>query len=90
MTTVTPLPADPARGTPVPPPDATTTAPVRPSAPATALPALVERHAERTPDALAVVDGDTTLTYGRLLGAAAPSRRTCASTGSSAATGWRS
>ncbi|MFI1944383.1 non-ribosomal peptide synthetase [Streptomyces virginiae] len=69
MTTVTPLPADPARGTPVPPPDATTTAPVRPSAPATALPALVARHAERTPDALAVVDGDTTLTYGRLLGA---------------------
>ncbi|MFI7354020.1 amino acid adenylation domain-containing protein [Streptomyces avidinii] len=34
---------------------------------ATALPALVARHAELTPDALAVVDGDTTLTYGRLL-----------------------
>ncbi|MET9465697.1 non-ribosomal peptide synthetase [Streptomyces sp. NPDC006544] len=33
----------------------------------TALPALVARHAELTPDALAVVDGDTTLTYGRLL-----------------------
>ncbi|MEU4359334.1 non-ribosomal peptide synthetase [Streptomyces virginiae] len=33
----------------------------------TALPALVARHAARTPDALAVVDGDTTLTYGRLL-----------------------
>ncbi|MER7732687.1 non-ribosomal peptide synthetase [Streptomyces erythrochromogenes] len=37
--------------------------------PATTLPALVARHAELTPDALAVVDGDTTLTYGRLLGA---------------------
>ncbi|WP_405427432.1 amino acid adenylation domain-containing protein [Streptomyces erythrochromogenes] len=35
--------------------------------PATSLPALVARHAELTPDALAVVDGDTTLTYGRLL-----------------------
>ncbi|MFE7187315.1 amino acid adenylation domain-containing protein [Streptomyces erythrochromogenes] len=35
--------------------------------PATTLPALVARHAELTPDALAVVDGDTTLTYGRLL-----------------------
>ncbi|KJK52721.1 non-ribosomal peptide synthetase [Streptomyces sp. NRRL F-4428] len=34
---------------------------------ATALPALVARHAALTPDALAVVDGDTTLTYGRLL-----------------------
>ncbi|WKV75771.1 non-ribosomal peptide synthetase [Streptomyces sp. PCS3-D2] len=34
---------------------------------ATTLPALVARHAELTPDALAVVDGDTTLTYGRLL-----------------------
>ncbi|MFJ3961029.1 amino acid adenylation domain-containing protein [Streptomyces sp. NPDC090036] len=33
----------------------------------TALPALVARHAELTPDALAVVDGDTTLTYGGLL-----------------------
>ncbi|WP_405445525.1 amino acid adenylation domain-containing protein [Streptomyces erythrochromogenes] len=35
--------------------------------PAATLPALVARHAELTPDALAVVDGDTTLTYGRLL-----------------------
>ncbi|GAA0588571.1 non-ribosomal peptide synthetase [Streptomyces crystallinus] len=32
----------------------------------TALPDLVARHAARTPNALAVVDGDTTLTYGRL------------------------
>ncbi|KOU69015.1 non-ribosomal peptide synthetase module [Streptomyces sp. XY66] len=41
----------------------------QPAAPAngTALPALVARHAALTPDALAVVDGDTTLTYGRLL-----------------------
>ncbi|MFI8344815.1 amino acid adenylation domain-containing protein [Streptomyces sp. NPDC085639] len=46
----------------------TTTLPAtaQPAAPATALPALVARHAELTPDALAVVDGDTTLTYGRL------------------------
>ncbi|MGW4275625.1 amino acid adenylation domain-containing protein, partial [Streptomyces seoulensis] len=36
------------------------------TAPATALPALVLRHAAHTPDALAVVDGDTALTYGRL------------------------
>ncbi|MFE2140429.1 non-ribosomal peptide synthetase [Streptomyces sp. NPDC059456] len=35
--------------------------------PAFTLPALVARHAERTPDALAVVDGDTTLTYHQLL-----------------------
>ncbi|MFJ6783391.1 amino acid adenylation domain-containing protein [Streptomyces yangpuensis] len=34
---------------------------------ATTLPALVARQAELTPDALAVVDGDTTLTYGRLI-----------------------
>ncbi|THA86286.1 non-ribosomal peptide synthetase [Streptomyces sp. A0592] len=40
--------------------------PVNPR-PATTLPALVARHAALTPDALAVVDGDTTLTYGRLL-----------------------
>ncbi|MFF4323178.1 amino acid adenylation domain-containing protein [Streptomyces sp. NPDC001568] len=37
--------------------------------PATTLPALLVRHADRSPDALAVVDGDTTLTYGGLLGA---------------------
>ncbi|MBZ9594039.1 non-ribosomal peptide synthetase [Streptomyces erythrochromogenes] len=58
-------------------PDATTTAPGRTAgsplaaAPApgraTTLPALVARQAELTPDALAVVDGDTTLTYGRLI-----------------------
>ncbi|MFI9101868.1 amino acid adenylation domain-containing protein [Streptomyces fildesensis] len=35
--------------------------------PVTALPALVARHAERTPHALAVVDGDTTLTYRQLV-----------------------
>ncbi|MCS0634267.1 non-ribosomal peptide synthetase [Streptomyces sp. LP05-1] len=34
------------------------------------LPALVARQAARTPDALAVVDGDTTLTYARLVAAA--------------------
>ncbi|MFB7257478.1 amino acid adenylation domain-containing protein [Streptomyces nojiriensis] len=56
MTTTIPQPADPAHDTPVPS-----------QARATALPALVARHAELTPDALAVVDGDTTLTYGRLL-----------------------
>ncbi|MER6449213.1 non-ribosomal peptide synthetase [Streptomyces venezuelae] len=39
----------------------------QPTTAATALPALVARHAELTPDALAVVDGDSTLTYGRLL-----------------------
>ncbi|WP_277436720.1 non-ribosomal peptide synthetase [Streptomyces sp. SPB162] len=33
----------------------------------TALPAQVARHAERTPHALAVVDGDTTLTYRQLV-----------------------
>ncbi|MFK8907817.1 non-ribosomal peptide synthetase [Streptomyces sp. YS-3] len=33
---------------------------------AAALPDLVARHAARTPDALAVVDGDATLTYRRL------------------------
>ncbi|WP_369382442.1 non-ribosomal peptide synthetase [Streptomyces sp. cg36] len=33
---------------------------------ATALPELVARHAARTPNALAVVDGDTTFTYGQL------------------------
>ncbi|WP_438295297.1 amino acid adenylation domain-containing protein [Streptomyces sp. HUAS TT7] len=36
----------------------------------TGLPALVARHAERTPHALAVADGDTTLTYAQLAGAA--------------------
>ncbi|MEU3374211.1 non-ribosomal peptide synthetase [Streptomyces sp. NPDC006660] len=33
----------------------------------TGLPALVARHAEHTPDALAVADGDTTLTYAQLV-----------------------
>ncbi|MFD7165759.1 amino acid adenylation domain-containing protein [Streptomyces violascens] len=36
----------------------------------TGLPALVARHAEHTPHALAVADGDTTLTYAQLAGAA--------------------
>ncbi|MCT9088783.1 non-ribosomal peptide synthetase [Streptomyces sp. ASQP_92] len=36
----------------------------------TGLPALVARHAERTPHALAVADGDTTLTYAQLASAA--------------------
>ncbi|MHB9856686.1 non-ribosomal peptide synthetase [Streptomyces sp. YIM S03343] len=39
-------------------------------APASGLPALVALHAGRTPDALAVVDGDTTLTYARLVSSA--------------------
>ncbi|MFD5411032.1 amino acid adenylation domain-containing protein [Streptomyces nojiriensis] len=56
MTTTIPQPADLAHDTRVPS-----------RARATALPALVARQAELTPDALAVVDGDTTLTYGRLL-----------------------
>ncbi|MFD4138728.1 amino acid adenylation domain-containing protein [Streptomyces sp. NPDC058572] len=38
-----------------------------PPAPPAALPALVARHAERTPDALAVADGDTALTYAQLV-----------------------
>ena len=37
---------------------------------ASGLPALVARHAERTPHALAVVDGDTTLTYAQLVSSA--------------------
>ncbi|MCX4825627.1 non-ribosomal peptide synthetase [Streptomyces sp. NBC_01142] len=41
----------------------------RPS-PADGLPALVAWQAERTPDALAVADGDTTLTYAQLVAAA--------------------
>ncbi|MFD4868634.1 amino acid adenylation domain-containing protein [Streptomyces sp. NPDC058412] len=36
----------------------------------TGLPALVARHAENTPNALAVADGDTTLTYAQLASAA--------------------
>ncbi|MFJ4473524.1 amino acid adenylation domain-containing protein [Streptomyces xanthochromogenes] len=35
--------------------------------PQTGLPALVARHAEHTPNALAVADGDTTLTYAQLV-----------------------
>ncbi|OLZ48146.1 non-ribosomal peptide synthetase module [Streptomyces amritsarensis] len=47
-------------------PHPATTLPATPHA-ATTLPALVARHAALNPDALAVVDGDTSLTYGRLL-----------------------
>ncbi|MFD3757691.1 amino acid adenylation domain-containing protein [Streptomyces sp. NPDC058622] len=61
MTTTTPQPAD---ATAPRPGDATAPRPARAAA---TLPALLARHAELTPDALAVVDGDTTLTYGRLL-----------------------
>ncbi|MFG3000774.1 amino acid adenylation domain-containing protein [Streptomyces sp. NPDC048340] len=61
----TPQPAAQAHGTPAPAPGIRTTAPA--PALAATLPALVARHAELTPDALAVVDGDTTLTYGQLL-----------------------
>ncbi|MFC7992638.1 non-ribosomal peptide synthetase [Streptomyces pilosus] len=39
-------------------------------APCSGLPALVAWHAARTPDALAVVEGDTTLTYARLVSSA--------------------
>ncbi|MFE3496714.1 amino acid adenylation domain-containing protein [Streptomyces sp. NPDC059175] len=38
--------------------------------PVAGVPTLVARHAERTPHALAVTDGDTTLTYAQLVGAA--------------------
>lgn len=41
-----------------------------PSAYAAGLPALVARHAEQTPQALAVMDGDTTLTYAQLVASA--------------------
>ncbi|MEU5539809.1 amino acid adenylation domain-containing protein, partial [Streptomyces sp. NPDC020362] len=67
MTPTTSQPVDTAHHTPSAPTGARTTAHVPPPAPATALPALVARHAELTPNALAVVDGDTTLTYGRLV-----------------------
>ncbi|MFJ3950374.1 amino acid adenylation domain-containing protein [Streptomyces libani] len=40
------------------------------TAPAAGLPALVARHAARTPHALAVADGDTTLTYAQLVSSA--------------------
>ncbi|CAL9352741.1 non-ribosomal peptide synthetase [Streptomyces sp. enrichment culture] len=39
-------------------------------APCSGLPALVAWHAARTPDALAVIEGDTTLTYARLVSSA--------------------
>ncbi|MFF6995412.1 amino acid adenylation domain-containing protein [Streptomyces sp. NPDC008313] len=73
----TPRSAAPADRAPAAPAGDRTTAPVTPPAPtsasapasasAKAVTALVARHAELTPDALAVVDGDTTLTYGRLV-----------------------
>lgn len=66
--TTTPLPAHPDdtwKEGPVP------TESTQPTEPApTSLPALVAWHAERTPDALAVADGDTTLTYAQLVRAA--------------------
>nr|WSX53940.1 non-ribosomal peptide synthetase [Streptomyces sp. NBC_00974] len=74
MAPTTPQLIDPVTGTPAPPPGDRAGAPVPPQvpptalpAPATTLPALLARHAELTPNALAVVDGDTTLTYGGLL-----------------------
>ncbi|MEU6478084.1 non-ribosomal peptide synthetase [Streptomyces sp. NPDC047017] len=64
MTRTTPQPDGTAdHATPTAPPAAPAPSPAR----ATTLPALVARRAERTPDALAVVDGDTALTYGRLV-----------------------
>ncbi|MFD3802967.1 amino acid adenylation domain-containing protein [Streptomyces sp. NPDC058611] len=65
--TTTPRPVDPANGAPERSPGTPATVPVPPPVRADTLPALVARHAELTPNALAVVDGDTTLTYGRLL-----------------------
>ncbi|MCW7985006.1 non-ribosomal peptide synthetase module [Streptomyces platensis subsp. clarensis] len=63
----------PTEGTPspAPGPSGERTAPV-PAAgpPAPGLPALVARHAARTPHALAVADGDTTLTYAQLVSSA--------------------
>ncbi|MEU4345914.1 non-ribosomal peptide synthetase [Streptomyces sp. NPDC023838] len=64
MTSTLPQPADTADRAPATPPGAHT--PGAAPASAAALPALVAQHAERTPDALAVVDGDTILTYSRL------------------------
>ncbi|MFZ3475008.1 amino acid adenylation domain-containing protein [Streptomyces sp. 4.24] len=61
MTPTTPQPTAPATGAPVPPPVPATTLS------ATTLPALLARNAALTPNALAVVDGDTTLTYAGLL-----------------------
>ncbi|NMO34321.1 non-ribosomal peptide synthetase [Streptomyces sp. GMY01] len=60
-------PAAPQPATSQPAPSQATPARPGPPRPATALTALAVRHAERDPDALAVVDGDTTLTYGRLV-----------------------
>ncbi|TLQ47688.1 non-ribosomal peptide synthetase [Streptomyces marianii] len=65
----TPQPLDTTADAPAPPPAAPGGPGARPSAPRTGLPALVARHAELHPNALAVVDGDTTLTYGRLVAA---------------------
>ncbi|MEU9798943.1 amino acid adenylation domain-containing protein [Streptomyces sp. NPDC051000] len=65
--TATQPPVAPTNGTPAPPPGERPTGPVPSPARAATLPALLARHAELTPNALAVVDGDTTLTYGRLL-----------------------
>ncbi|URZ99818.1 AMP-binding protein [Streptomyces lydicamycinicus] len=60
----------PTEGTPSPAhrPSAERAAADRP-APSAGLPALVAWHAARTPDALAVADGDSTLTYAQLVSA---------------------
>ncbi|MEU6328267.1 non-ribosomal peptide synthetase [Streptomyces sp. NPDC047049] len=82
MTTRTPYLPDPRKEEPVPtegaPQDERTPAGDRPvtvpeagrPTPAAGLPALVARHAARTPQALAVADGDTTLTYAQLVSSA--------------------
>ncbi|MEU0253795.1 non-ribosomal peptide synthetase [Streptomyces sp. NPDC006184] len=67
MAPTLPQPQDTADAAPATPPRTSAPVPGEPPARATALPALVTRRAELTPDALAVVDGDTTLTYGSLL-----------------------
>ncbi|MFD9972351.1 amino acid adenylation domain-containing protein [Streptomyces sp. NPDC059017] len=64
-----PQPLDTTTDVPARPPAAPAGPGARPSGPRTGLPALVARHAELDPHALAVVDGDTTLTYGRLVAA---------------------
>lgn len=62
-----PQPGAPAKGVPERAPGAPATVPVPHAERAATLPALVARHAALTPNALAVVDGDTTLTYAGLL-----------------------
>lgn len=66
MTPTTPQPADTAQPTAGNQPGSPITPHAELPAHPTALPDLVARHAQRTPNALAVVDGDTTLTYHQL------------------------